>query len=140
MVSDLVLRQKLPLSIENRSKAMWAASRGAVMKDVYLDAIGSAGFGDVEVIEETPFSLDFFVSDSTDRQLIRVRNERGRSQRICRLRIQHKVRPSSRDDGGIRTGIWGLEARYPNINSADNFEGYRAPSPSRGSPFCMPQP
>jgi len=39
------------------------------LKDVYLDAIGSAGFGDVEVLEESPFSLDFFVSDSTDQAI-----------------------------------------------------------------------
>jgi SAM-dependent methyltransferase len=66
MVSDLVLRQKLPLSIENSIEGYVGCISGAVMKDVYLDAIGSAGFGDVEVIEESAFSLDFFVSDSTD--------------------------------------------------------------------------
>ncbi|HPE50342.1 arsenite methyltransferase [Methanosaeta sp. UBA458] len=69
MVSDLVLRQKLPLSIENSIEGYVGCISGAVMKDVYLDAIGSAGFGDVEVIEESPFSLDFFVSDSTDQAI-----------------------------------------------------------------------
>ena len=69
MVSDLVLRQKLPLSRENSIEGYVGCISGAVMKDVYLDAIGSAGFGDVEVIEESPFSLDFFVSDSTDQAI-----------------------------------------------------------------------
>ena len=69
MVSDLVLRQKLPLSIENSIEGYVGCISGAVMKDVYLDAIGSVGFGDVEVIEESPFSLDFFVSDSTDQAI-----------------------------------------------------------------------
>ena len=69
MVSDLVLRQKLPISIENSIEGYVGCISGAVMKDVYLDAIGSAGFGDVEVIEESPFSLDFFVSDSTDQAI-----------------------------------------------------------------------
>ena len=69
MVSDLVLRQKLPLSIENSIEGYVGCISGAVMKDVYLDAIGSAGFGDVEVNEESPFSLDFFVSDSTDQAI-----------------------------------------------------------------------
>jgi SAM-dependent methyltransferase len=66
MVSDLVLRQELPLRIRESIEGYVGCISGAAMKDAYLDAIRSAGFDDVEVIEESAFSLDFFVSDGTD--------------------------------------------------------------------------
>ena len=66
MVSDLVLRQELPLGIKESIEGYVGCISGAAMKDVYLDAIKSAGFDEVAVIEESAFSLDFFVSDSTD--------------------------------------------------------------------------
>ncbi len=66
MVSDLVLRQELPLSIRESIEGYVGCISGAAMKDAYLDAIRSAGFDDVEVIEESAFSLDFFVSEGTD--------------------------------------------------------------------------
>ena len=56
MVSDLVLRLDLPLSIKNSIEGYVGCISGAVMKDVYLDAIRSAGFDDVEVIEESAFN------------------------------------------------------------------------------------
>ena len=66
MVSDLVLRLDLPLSIKNSIEGYVGCISGAVMKDIYLDAIRSAGFDEVAVIEESAFSLDIFVSGNTD--------------------------------------------------------------------------
>ncbi len=66
MVSDLVLRLDLPLSIKNSIEGYVGCISGAVMKDIYLDAIRSAGFDEVAVIEESAFSLDLFVSGNTD--------------------------------------------------------------------------
>ena len=66
MVSDLVKRQELPDSIRKSIEGYVGCISGAAMKDAYLDVIRSAGFDEVAVIEESPFSLDFFVSDSTD--------------------------------------------------------------------------
>jgi SAM-dependent methyltransferase len=66
MISDLVLRQELPLGIKESIEGYVGCISGAAMKDVYLDAIKSAGFDEVAVIEESAFSLDFFVSNSTD--------------------------------------------------------------------------
>lgn len=66
MVSDLVLRQELPDRIRESIEGYVGCISGAAMKDAYLDAIISAGFDEVEVIEESAFSLDFFVSDSID--------------------------------------------------------------------------
>jgi len=56
MVSDLVLRQELPLSIKNSIEGYIGCISGAVMKDAYLDAIRSAGFDEVAVIEESAFN------------------------------------------------------------------------------------
>ena len=56
MVSDLVLRQELPLGIKNSIEGYVGCISGAVMKDVYLDAIRSAGFDEVAVIEESAFN------------------------------------------------------------------------------------
>jgi SAM-dependent methyltransferase len=56
MVSDLVLRLDLPLSIKNSIEGYVGCISGAVMKDVYLDAIRSAGFDEVAVIEESAFN------------------------------------------------------------------------------------
>ena len=56
MVSDLVLHQELPDRIKESIEGYVGCISGAVMKDVYLDTIRSAGFGDVEVIEESAFN------------------------------------------------------------------------------------
>ena len=56
MVSDLVLRQELPLRIKNSIEGYIGCISGAVMKDAYLDAIRSAGFDEVAVIEESAFN------------------------------------------------------------------------------------
>lgn len=66
MVSDLVLRQELPDRIKESIEGYVGCISGAAMKDIYLDAIMSAGFDEVAVLEESAFSLDFFVSDITD--------------------------------------------------------------------------
>jgi len=66
MVSDLVLRQELPFSIKNSIEGYVGCISGAAMKEAYLYAIRSAGFKEVEVIEESAFPLNFFVSQGTD--------------------------------------------------------------------------
>ncbi len=75
MVSDLVQLQELPDNIKKSMECYVACISGAAMKDAYLDAIRSAGFDEVAVIEEFPFSPDLFVSDHTDQGT-------DRSQRI----------------------------------------------------------
>ena len=56
MVSDLVLRQELPLRIKESIEGYVGCISGAAMKNVYLDAIRSAGFDEVAVIEESAFN------------------------------------------------------------------------------------
>ncbi len=44
---------------------------GAVMKDSYLEAIKSAGFDDVTVIDESIFPLDFIAEDPAGQAIVR---------------------------------------------------------------------
>lgn len=63
MVSDIVLTKKLPDFILHSIEAYVGCVAGAVSKERYLDAINSAGFEDVRIIEETNFPLDYMVAD-----------------------------------------------------------------------------
>ena len=53
MVSDIVLQKKLPDSVLDSIEAYVGCVAGASTRTGYLDAINSAGFRDVTVIEET---------------------------------------------------------------------------------------
>jgi SAM-dependent methyltransferase len=57
MVSDIVLLSELPESIRKSAKALVSCLGGAVMRDEYLQLIGSAGFSDIEVLDETVFPI-----------------------------------------------------------------------------------
>lgn len=63
MVSDIVLLKTLPESIRESIAAYVGCIAGALMKDKYLDAVKSAGFKDVSVVDESIFPLDCVASD-----------------------------------------------------------------------------
>lgn len=63
MVSDIVLLKKLPESIRESVEAYVGCVSGALMKDKYLDAIKSAGFKDVSIVDESIFPLDCVAND-----------------------------------------------------------------------------
>ncbi|MDD1761570.1 MAG: arsenite methyltransferase [Methanothrix sp.] len=63
MVSDIVLKKKLPDSVLQSIEAYVGCVAGAVSKEKYLDAISLAGFEDVQVIEDVDFPLDCMVAD-----------------------------------------------------------------------------
>ncbi|HSW58505.1 MAG TPA: arsenite methyltransferase [Dehalococcoidales bacterium] len=65
MVSDIVLRGKLPMKILNSIAAWVGCISGASSKKDYLAAVHAAGFQDVKVIDETVFPLDSLVKDPT---------------------------------------------------------------------------
>ncbi|KPK68006.1 arsenite S-adenosylmethyltransferase [candidate division TA06 bacterium SM23_40] len=70
MVADLVLLKQLPESIRNSIEGYVGCLSGAMMRDAYMATIESAGFRDVEVIEETAFSLDCMLADPQGRAVI----------------------------------------------------------------------
>lgn len=71
MVSDIVLQKKLPDFVKESIEAYVGCVAGAATKDRYLDAIKSAGFGDVAVIDESIFPLDCMTSDPTGQAILK---------------------------------------------------------------------
>jgi arsenite methyltransferase len=67
MISDIVLEKPLPKKLSDSIGAYIGCIAGAVVKDGYLDAIRKAGFSDLLIVDESQFSLDYFV-DTPERK------------------------------------------------------------------------
>lgn len=70
MISDLVLERPLPEEIRESVSAYVGCVAGALPKEEYLEAIRTAGFTEVEIVEETPFPASGFVADPLVRGMI----------------------------------------------------------------------
>ena len=71
MVSDIVLLKELPTFIKDSVSAYVGCISGAMMKNDYLSAIESAGFDDIEVVDENIFPIDCMVNDPTAQAIIK---------------------------------------------------------------------
>lgn len=71
MVSDIVLKRALPDFVMKSIDAYVGCISGAALKDSYLEAIKSAGFDDVTVIDESIFPLDFMAEDPAGQAIAR---------------------------------------------------------------------
>ncbi len=71
MVSDIVLLEKLPGTIQQSVAAYIGCLAGAALKDQYLNAIKQAGFKDVKVIDESSFDTDYMSGDPTAQAILR---------------------------------------------------------------------
>ncbi len=65
MVSDIVLKGELPAAIKDSVEAYTGCLSGAAQREDYLRTIEKAGFREVRIVEETPFSADCIVADPT---------------------------------------------------------------------------
>lgn len=70
MVSDIVLAKALPEAIRNDVAAYAGCISGAVLKDDYLGAIRAAGFGEIEVLEESAFPIGDMANDMTAQAVV----------------------------------------------------------------------
>jgi SAM-dependent methyltransferase len=70
MVSDIVLLRELPEPIQKSVAAYIGCISGAMIKNEYLKTIKSAGFSDVEVIEETVFPVEYIANDPTTQAIL----------------------------------------------------------------------
>ncbi len=70
MISDIVLLKELPESIRDSIEAYIGCVAGATKKDEYLKTIKNAGFGDVQVLEETSFPVEFLSNDPIGKGII----------------------------------------------------------------------
>jgi SAM-dependent methyltransferase len=71
MVSDIVLLKGLPEFVKQSIKAYVGCIAGALPKGKYLDAIRSAGFNDVRVMQESVFPLDCMTNDPTGQAILK---------------------------------------------------------------------
>jgi SAM-dependent methyltransferase len=70
MISDIVLLKELPDVIKSSVEAYIGCLSGAILKADYLNIMGSAGFGNIEIIEESSFPVDFMTNDPTSKAVI----------------------------------------------------------------------
>lgn len=71
MVSDVVLLEAIPDAIQNSIEAYVGCIAGASMKDEYLRIIGSVGFGDIKILEETFFPIECMTNDPTAQAIMK---------------------------------------------------------------------
>ncbi len=72
MVSDIVLLKELPDSIRNNVQAYIGCLSGAEMKNKYLSLIKSAGFQEVNVLEENYFPVENMANDPTAQAIVKT--------------------------------------------------------------------
>jgi arsenite methyltransferase len=70
MISDMVLLNKLPDYIMKSITAYVSCISGAMMKDEYIETIKSAGFREVEIVDETFMSFDCMANDPTAQSIV----------------------------------------------------------------------
>jgi arsenite methyltransferase len=63
MVSDIVLLKELPESVRKNVEAYAGCISGAEIKDKYLDLINKAGFGEVKILQEKVYPLEYIISE-----------------------------------------------------------------------------
>ncbi|MCK4357552.1 MAG: arsenite methyltransferase [Candidatus Cloacimonetes bacterium] len=74
MISDIVLLKELPDFIKNSIQAYIGCLSGAIRRDEYIEAIKTAGFQKVRIIEESSFPIEFMANDPTTKALIEDQN------------------------------------------------------------------
>ena len=74
MVSDIVLLKELPESIQKNVEAYAGCISGAVHKDKYLELMREAGFQEVKVIDEKTYPLEYIISESTLKDILKMEN------------------------------------------------------------------
>ena len=72
MVSDIVLLKQLPESVQKNVEAYAGCISGAVHKDKYLELMRKAGFQEVNVIDEKTYPLEYIISESTLKDIIKM--------------------------------------------------------------------
>ena len=93
MVSDIVLEGELPEVILESAGAYVGCISGSMLKEEYLGLMEKAGFGGIEIIEETVFPLEMMTSDETAQAVIADLNlPREELERLSSLVKSAKVK------------------------------------------------
>jgi len=70
MVSDIVILKELPERIKQSAAAYVGCVSGAIFKEEYLKAIESAGFKNIQIIEESYFPIECMANDPTAQGIV----------------------------------------------------------------------
>lgn len=71
MISDIVLLKELPEFIRKSVEAYVGCVAGAMMKEEYIEAIKTAGFKEVKIINEASFPSELITCDPTIKKIIK---------------------------------------------------------------------
>lgn len=102
MISDIVLLKELPDFIKESILAYVGCVSGAINRDKYLEMMEVAGFRDVKVMDETPFSVEFILNDPTARTIIEKSGiPSERVQEIAASVVSMKLYAAKPDGQGV---------------------------------------
>lgn len=71
LVSDLVLKKPLPPEVSQSFEAYVACVAGALIKDDYLETIKTAGFKEVEILEEKSYPAELLLEEPRAHEISR---------------------------------------------------------------------
>ncbi|MFA5399988.1 MAG: arsenite methyltransferase [Dehalococcoidia bacterium] len=74
MVSDIVLLEPLPESVQKSVSAYIGCLAGAALKETYLASIAKSGFQNIELIDETGFGAEYISNDPTGKAMLSADN------------------------------------------------------------------
>src|SRR5512136_954823 len=63
-VSDIVLLKDLPDFVKTSTEAYIGCLAGAIMKDSYIEDMRSAGFQDIQIVDESSFPIECLIFDA----------------------------------------------------------------------------
>ena len=69
-ISDMVLLKPIPEAVRRDIDAYVGCVAGALLKKDYLEALSAAGFRDIQVVQETPFSILVMATDPIVKGLV----------------------------------------------------------------------
>ncbi len=97
MISDLVLLKELPDSIKSSIEAYIGCLSGAIMRGEYLEAMKTAGFQEVRVIDEAPFPIEYVANDPTTKAIMEnlqvpLEKAKGIASSVISIKV-HGVKP-----------------------------------------------
>jgi len=71
MISDIVLSKELPSSVKNSVEAYIGCISGAIKREEYLEAIRHAGFQRANIVDETPFPIEYIANDPAAKAIVK---------------------------------------------------------------------
>jgi len=118
IISDIVLLKELPDFIKNSIEAYIGCLSGAIMRDKYIEAIKTAGFQEIRIIDETSFPIECMANDQTAKAVVedlKISSEKVREVAGSVVSIKvYGVKPNGTTESYME---FGLKTGCPNRTS-----------------------